>query len=101
MEHPVSQIERERVYSFIETVQAIRAGHEQGLTLSEYWPREIADAIQLLINSAVRREREECALVAESAAEPAGTVGRGDTFDADPARRRMCLEVAASIRERQ
>ena len=42
MADPINQIERDRVYGFVEAVQAIRQGHSRGIPLSEYWPREIA-----------------------------------------------------------
>jgi len=46
MADSANQIERERVYRFIETVGAIRDGRAQGVALAEYWPGEIANAIQ-------------------------------------------------------
>ncbi|HZW91913.1 MAG TPA: hypothetical protein VFF64_02980 [Candidatus Eremiobacteraceae bacterium] len=95
------QIERERVYKFIGAVTAIRDGRARGVTLSEYWPREIADAIQYLIDGAVQREREACAAVADAAAEPAGFAARGQAFEADPRRREVALDIAASIRGRR
>lgn len=95
------QTQRDQVYKFIETVRAIQAGREQGITLSQYWPRDIADAIQFLIDGAVRSEREACAIVAESAAEPGGMLARGEVIEADPVRRRICLEIAGSIRARR
>jgi hypothetical protein len=101
MEQPTNQIERERVYRFVETVNAIRKGQRQGVTLSEYWPREIADALQFLIDSAVWQERNACALVAESAAEPSGATSPGQIFAVDPARRQICLEIADNIRARR
>ena len=69
--------------------------------LSEYWPKEIADAIQYLIDSAVRCEREACANVAEAAREPAGALGRGDRIETNAARRAVCLEIGDLIRERR
>jgi len=101
MADPINQIERDRVYGFIEAVQAIRDGHGRGVALSEYWPREIADAIQLLIDSAVRQEREACAIVAEGAAEPGGAAAPGQIFEVDPVRRQVCLEIVESIRARR
>ena len=95
------QTERERVYKFIETVNAIRDGRARGVALSEYWPREIADAIQFLIDSAVEREREACASGAEGAAEPSGVLTPGQTFEPDPVRQQICLGIAASIRARR
>jgi len=101
MADPANQIERERVYRFIETVNTIRRGQRLGVTLSEYWPREIADSIQILIDDAVRREREGCAVVAESAAEPGGAATPGQLFAVDAGRRQLCLEIAENIRARQ
>jgi hypothetical protein len=100
MDSPVNQIERERVYRFIETVNTIRRGQRLGVTLSEYWPREIADAIQFLIDDAVRREREACAVVAESAGEPSGAATPDQIFAVDPMRRQLYLEIAENIRAR-
>lgn len=93
-------MEREEVYKFIETVRQIKAAQADHVPLSEYFPREIADALQSLINSAIDREREQCAIVAESAAEPSGAIARGQHFDADPTKKRVCLEVAELIRRR-
>jgi hypothetical protein len=98
---PTNQGERERVYRLIDIVNGIKAGSAQGLPLSNYLPREIADALQSLIASAVAHEREECALVAESASEPAGAIGPGEQINAEPQRRGVCLEIAASIRQRR
>jgi hypothetical protein len=100
MEPPANQIERERVYRFIETVTAIRRGQRLGVALAEYWPREIAYAIQFLIDDGVRREREACAVVAESAAEPGGVASPGQIFVVDPMRGQICLEIAENIRAR-
>ena len=47
--------------------------------------------------TAVLKEREECALVAEGVAEEGGW---GTTVETDPARRTVCLEIAARIRSR-
>jgi hypothetical protein len=95
-----NQIERERVYRFIETVNAIRRGQRLGVTLAEYWPGEIAYAMRFLIDDAVRQECEACALVAESAAEPSGAATPGQIFVVDPMRRQICVEIAENIRAR-
>ena len=100
MADPANQIERERVYRFIETVRGIQDGYMRSVALAEYWPREIADAIQFLIDGAVRQEREACAIVAESAAEPNGAATPRQLFAVDPMRRQICLEIAESIRAR-
>jgi hypothetical protein len=97
MEQPANQIERERVHRFIETVQAIRDGRARGVTLSEYWPREIADAIQFLIDGAVRDEREACAIVAEATAEPGGPFTHKQTF-VEALRQKICMEIAVGVR---
>jgi hypothetical protein len=100
MADPANQIERGRVYRFIETVRAIQGGFMRGVALEEYWPREIADAIQFLMDTAVRQEREACAVVAESAAEPSGVATSGQLFAVDPMRRQICREIAENIRAR-
>ena len=89
---------RDEVIRFIETVRQIR---ESNGPLSEYFEPEIADAIHSLINAAVVRERENCAILAESSAEPAGTLGRGQVIEVDPERRSICLEIAGAIRNRR
>lgn len=89
---------RDEVNRFIETVGKIQEGNGP---LSKYFEREIADAIQSLIGSAVDRERERCAIVAESVAEPAGTLAAGQIIEPDPVRRRICLEIAQAIRNRR
>jgi hypothetical protein len=88
----------EEANRFIETVRQIR---ESNGPLSQYFEREIADAIQSLINAAVVRERENCAILAESFAEPAGTLVRGQLINVDPQRGSICLEVAEAIRNRR
>ena len=88
---------REEVHEFIGIVEEI--GKTDG-ALSKYFPREIADAIQTLINRAVAREQDNCAIVAESAAEPAGTLARGEMIAADAEKRKICLEIAQNIRNR-
>ncbi len=88
----------EDIYRFHDTVQRIR---DSGGTLSDYFPREIADAIQSLIDAALTREREACAMIAESAAEAAGTLDRGKELHAPPEQSRACLEIAAQIRNRR
>jgi hypothetical protein len=93
------QIERDRVYKFIETVNAIRKGQAQGVPLAEYWPREIADAIQYLIETAVHKEREECAAIADAENEPSGFAARGEPFEVQ-ARREVSMKIAAGIRAR-
>jgi hypothetical protein len=89
---------REEVNQFIETVRRIREGDGP---LSRYFDREIADAIQSLITAAVARERESCAVLAESTAEPAGTLERGQVIGVEVERRRACLEIAEAIRNRR
>ena len=102
MEEPANQIENDRVHRFIESVRAFKAGQAQHvLTLSEYWPPEIADAIRYLIDSAVSKEREACAIIAESASEPSGAYRAGASFEPDKIRRGICLEIAGSIRKRR
>jgi hypothetical protein len=91
---------REEVDKFIEIVRAIMDTPDQRVALSQYLPREVADALQQVIDSAVAREREACAVAAESAAEPSGVFGRGDTFKDDPVRRDICLKIAHAIRRR-
>jgi hypothetical protein len=101
MEQSANEIERERVCRFIERVKTIHGSHARDSVLSECWPREIADAIRILIEGAVRDEREACAVVADYAAEPSGATERGETLGVDPQRRGICLEIAKSIRDRR
>jgi hypothetical protein len=95
------QAEEDRLQAFIKAVRKIGFDRKQGVKLLEFWPREIADAIQALIDIEVRHEREACALLAEAAAESSGAFAPGQTFAQDPGRREICLDVAASIRARR
>ena len=87
----------EQVVEFIETVEKIK---NSGGPLSQYFPREIADALNYLIQSAVAKERERCAILAESAAEPAGLARRGEELSVDPTTKATSLDIAARIRRR-
>lgn len=95
-----NQPEREWERRFIEDVAALRLG-QPGLPLREYYPPEVAEAIERLLDDAVLREREGCAITAESAGEAAGALGPGQTIGPDPSRSAVCLEVAERIRRRR
>ena len=88
---------RDEAYKFIDTVKTIQ---KSGGTLSDYFERDIASAIQSLIDSAVAREREWCAALAESAGPPAGFVGAGQAMEPDPGRIQLCRDIADAIRAR-
>jgi hypothetical protein len=94
----MNQMTRDEIYKFIDTVKQIQAS---GGTLSGYFEKDIASAIQSLIDSAVTRERESCAVLAESAGEPAGFLAAGQRIEVDPERKRLCLEIASAIRARR
>jgi hypothetical protein len=88
---------RDEVYAFIETVNKIKSAQREGVPLSQYFPREIADAVGALIAG----EREACAMIAEAAAEGSGAIGRGDRLDANPVQRKTAFEIAERIRNRK
>jgi hypothetical protein len=91
----------EQEQRFIGAVRAFEAGRAQDVKLSDYWPREIADALRTLIDTAVCREREACASLAESVGEPGAAFTRGDVFEPEKMRREICLELAKAIRARR
>jgi hypothetical protein len=88
---------RDKVDRFSEAVRQIT---ESNGPLSNYFDWEIADAIQSLIDSAVAKEREECAMLVDSLAEPGMALGRGGSIQADAATRRICFDVSQRIRSR-
>ena len=96
---------RDEMYRYFGIVEAIKEGRTQVTELRDYSAREIGDAVNDLIQSAVReavqREREACAMVAEAAGEPVGFLARGQQIEADPVRKRICIEVAGLIRTRR
>lgn len=92
---------REEVYTFIETVNKIKADVGKGVPLSEYFPADIAHALESLIASAVTQERNACAAIAEDAAGGSGTFTRGGPMGADTAQRDLALRIAESIRSRK
>ena len=96
----IRQMSREEVYRFFEIVEALKCGEGQLSDLHNYSVRELSDAVQSLIDSAVSHEREECARLAEDSGEPGGPLTRGQVFEVEPARRQICLEVAGRIRAR-
>ena len=91
---------REEVYAFIKIVNEIKAAVGKGMPLSQYAPREIADAIASLVASAIIQERDACAGIAEDAAGGSGAFKKGDRMDADPVQRQTALEIAEMIRNR-
>lgn len=56
--------------------------------------------IQELIDRAVQDERGACAAIAESEADPAGTLARGQTIEEVDAVRKVCLKIAERVRMR-
>lgn len=69
----------------------------------ESFPAATQKAIQRLIDAAVKREREECARLAEDWAEPATPYGRGHDFAADEGghKKKICFAIAEHIRRRK
>ena len=92
---------RQELYRYFDIVESIKHGEGSAAALAPYTPREITDAIEELINSAKKAEREACAIVAEDAGEPAGVAGRGLRIELDPVRREVALEIARLIRDRR
>jgi hypothetical protein len=92
---------REEVYAFIKIVNEIKAALKDGVPLSQYPPREIADAIGSLIASAVVEERSACAQIAEDSAGGSGTFARGRPMGADASQRDVALRIAELIRSRK
>ena len=92
---------REEVYLFLDIVESIKRGEEPVTSLAPYTRREIAEAIEELIGSAKRVEREACAVLVDAAGEAAGTFSRGQMAEVDAAKRAWCLEIASRIRGRR
>lgn len=90
----------EEVDRFFEIVEAVKRGEAQLTDLHNYSVRELSDAVRSLIDSAVRHEREECAMLAEDSGEAGGALTRAQVFEVDPVKKQMCLEVARRIRAR-
>lgn len=74
-------ISHEKMQQFVDQVKAIKEGQDYEYNLEDYFPREIARAIQDLIEKAVKREGRNCASIVDSAAEPSGVVERGQKFE--------------------
>ena len=86
-------MKRSEVYNLFAIVDAIKAGNGTVAELKPYSSITITAAVKELI----RAEREACAIVAETAAQEGGALARG----VPPAKRDLCLEIAANIRARQ
>ena len=89
----------EEINAFRKLLGEITATLDKGRSLSEF-PKEIADAVKALIASAVRREREACAAIADDAAEGSGTISRGQVTESNPLQRQTAREIAEFIRRR-
>lgn len=84
------------IEEFISTVLEVRKSSADSADIE----REIRKAATAAIRSAANDEREKCALIAESCAEPAGTLVPGLVIEADPTKKQICLQIADRIRQR-
>jgi hypothetical protein len=89
---------RADLYKLTEIVDAIKAGRASVADLKPYSEITITAAVKELIAA----EREECAILAEDAADEGGALDRGGKQEeVDAAKRELCQEIARRIRARR
>jgi len=89
---------RDEVNEFLDK---LAEAQQRKAPLSEYLPHQIAEAINQLIAAAVEREREACAMIAESAAEASDVLAGGEVLETNPIQKDTALEIADQIRHRE